>query len=95
MNSLNRVNEELREEVNRLRFVIIEKEESSKAISKSENKGEEYRIQLGIQSKSIQALDSPKMLTSSMINKKLCMILLDFKMRMKHFSYHKNCENLI
>jgi hypothetical protein len=39
LNSLKRVNEELREEVNRLRFVIIEKEESSKATSTSENKG--------------------------------------------------------
>lgn len=79
LNSLNRVNEELREEVNRLRFVIIEKEESSKAISKSENKGEEYRIQLGIQSKSIQALDSPKMLTSSMINKKIVYDITGFQ----------------
>lgn len=79
LNSLKKVNEELREEVNRLRFVIIEKEESSKATSKYDNKGEEYRIQLGVQNKSIQALTIPKMLTGSMINKKMVYDITGFQ----------------
>jgi regulator of replication initiation timing len=70
--SLIRVNEELREEINRLKSAMVEREEATKSpSSKTGSQGEEYRIQLGVQNSAIASLASPKMMAGSMINGKM------------------------
>ena len=79
LNSLIRLDEEQRETVRRLKYLVIRKEESLKAISKAENKGEEFRILLGVQSKSIQTIASHKMLIGRMINEKIVYNITGFQ----------------
>ncbi|MBL7788705.1 MAG: hypothetical protein JNL75_02590 [Chitinophagales bacterium] len=70
--SLIRVNEELRDEINRLKSTMSEREESAKSNSNSSsNRGEEYRIQLGIQNSAIASLASPKVVAGAMVNGKM------------------------
>jgi hypothetical protein len=71
--SLIRVNEELREEINRLKSAMFDKEEAAVRASsnRSASQGEEYRIQLGIQNSAISSLSSPKVMAGTMVNGKM------------------------
>jgi hypothetical protein len=71
--SLIRVNEELREEINRLKSSMADREEAAARTSsnKSASQGEEYRIQLGIQNSAIGSLASPKVVAGTMVNGKM------------------------
>lgn len=72
--SLIRVNEELREEINRLKSIIEAREEevqAKKSSSVINSTGEEYRIQLGIQNSAINSLASPKVVAGTMVNGKM------------------------
>ena len=71
LKSLIRINQELREEINRLKSVMIDREESMKSPSKPLSSSEEYRIQLGIQNSAIASLASPKMIAGSIVNGKM------------------------
>jgi hypothetical protein len=79
LNSLIRLDEEQLETFRRLKYLVIRKEESLKAISKAENKGEEFRILLGVQSKSIQTIASHKMFIGRMINEKIVYNITGFQ----------------
>lgn len=71
--SLIQINEELRGEINRLKTVLTEREESAArtSSSKKSNQGEEYRIQLGIQNSAIGSLASPKVVAGTIVNGKM------------------------
>lgn len=70
--SLIRVNEELRDEINRLKSAINERDEArTNNSSKSTQQGEEYRIQIGIQNNALGSLASPKMVAGTMVNGKM------------------------
>ncbi len=70
--SLIRVNEELRDEINRLKSAINERDEATKSSSsKSSSQGEEYRIQIGVQNNALGSLASPKMVAGTMVNGKM------------------------
>lgn len=69
--SLINVNEELRNEINRMKAILAAKEEALNEVNtKTTNRsiGEEYRIQLGVQNTAIESLSSPKFLEGSIVN---------------------------
>jgi len=64
------VNEELRDEINRLKSSNTDQESTTNNTYK-QTTGEEYRIQLGIQNSGISSLSSPKPIAGAMVNGKM------------------------
>lgn len=89
------VNEELRDEINRLKSSTSEKQQESTTNNTFKpTLGEEYRIQLGIQNTGIGGLSSPKPIAGAMVNGKMVYDIGGFRNPNDAFSLSQELRKL-